>query len=193
MEPKGCIFSLFSDPPSVKLSVLPPSSSNIPLTLYCDLENFYPEEVSVSWLQNGTVLPNPPATEQNPDGTYRTRHYYTLSPGEREQGGKVECAITQPGAVNSVSGSADLETLDPKSKTLIINNDGSILYSTYSTGIICIFSPRFLSDEPPVLTKSAKASVALMCISLVLVFLLCFGFSWRRRDGELKKNNQGFS
>lgn len=41
-----------------------------------------------------------------------------------------------------------------------------------------------LSDEPPVLTKSAKASVALMCISLVLVFLLCFGFSWRRRDGE---------
>lgn len=34
------------------------------------------------------------------------------------------------------------------------------------------------------LTKSAKASVAMMCISLVLVFLLCFGFSWRRRDGE---------
>lgn len=34
------------------------------------------------------------------------------------------------------------------------------------------------------LTKSAKASVAMMCISIVLVLLLCFGFSWRRRDGE---------
>lgn len=41
-----------------------------------------------------------------------------------------------------------------------------------------------LSDETPVLTKSAKASVAMMSISIVLVFLLCFGFSWRRRDGR---------
>lgn len=48
----------------------------------------------------------------------------------------------------------------------------------------CGLALCLLSDEPPVLTKSAKASVALMCISLVLVFLLCFGFSWRRRDGE---------
>lgn len=42
----------------------------------------------------------------------------------------------------------------------------------------------FLLDVAPVLNKSAKASVAMMCISIVLVFLLCFGFSWRRRDGE---------
>lgn len=40
------------------------------------------------------------------------------------------------------------------------------------------------------LTKSAKASVAMMCISIVLVFLLCFGFSWRRRDGELEPDVQ---
>lgn len=49
---------------------------------------------------------------------------------------------------------------------------------------VCGLSLSLFSDEPPVLTKSAKASVAMMCISLVLVFLLCFGFSWRRRDGE---------
>nr|XP_033467994.1 uncharacterized protein si:ch211-180a12.2 [Epinephelus lanceolatus] len=144
--------------PSVRLSVVPSHSNNIPLTLYCDMENFYPEEVSVSWLQNGTVLPEPLATEQNPDGTYRSRRYYTLSPEQREQGGKVECAVNQPGVMHPVSGSAYLEKLDPR-------------------------------DEAPVLTKSAKASVAMMCISIVLVFLLCFGFSWRRRDEKQKSLN----
>lgn len=144
--------------PSVSLSVVPSSAKHIPLTIYCDVESFYPEEVSVSWLQNGTVLPEPPRAEQNPDGTYRTRRYYTLSPEQREQSGEVECAVDQPGVLNPVSGSADLEKLDPQ-------------------------------DEPPVLTKSAKASVAMMCISLVLVFLLCFGFSWRRRDEKQKSLN----
>ncbi|XP_042363890.1 uncharacterized protein si:ch211-180a12.2 isoform X2 [Plectropomus leopardus] len=144
--------------PSVRLSVVPSQSNNVPVTLYCDMENFYPEEVSVSWLQNGTVLPEPPATELNPDGTYRTRRYYTLSPEQREQGGKVECAVHQPGVVHPVSSSEYLENLNPR-------------------------------DEAPVLTKSAKASVAMMCISLVLVFLLCFGFSWRRRDEKQKSLN----
>ncbi|KAA8581619.1 hypothetical protein FQN60_003200 [Etheostoma spectabile] len=144
--------------PSVTLSAVLSHSNNIPLTLYCDVESFYPEEISVSWLQNSTVLPEPPATELNPDGTYRTRHYYTLSPEQREQGGKVECAVNQPGVVHPVSGSAYLEKLDPQA-------------------------------EAPVLTKSAKASVALMCISLVLVVLLCFGVSWRRRDEKKKSLN----
>ncbi|KAK9530452.1 hypothetical protein VZT92_011951 [Zoarces viviparus] len=144
--------------PSVGLSAVPSRPGNTPLTLYCDVESFYPEEISVSWLQNSTALPEPPATEQNPDGTYRTRHYYTLSPEQRERGGKVECAVNQPGVVHPVSGSEHLEKLDPQ-------------------------------DETPVLTKSAKASVAMMCISIVLVFLLCFGFSWRRRDEKQKSLN----
>ncbi|KAG8009162.1 Class II histocompatibility antigen, partial [Nibea albiflora] len=143
---------------SVRLSALPSGSNNIPLTIYCDVESFYPEEVAVSWLQNDTVLPEPPTTEQNPDGTYRTRRYYTLSPEQREQSGKVECVVKQPGVVHPVTGLGYLEKLDPQ-------------------------------DESPVLTKSAKASVAMMCISLVLVFLLCFGFSWRRRDEKQKSLN----
>ncbi|TMS21972.1 hypothetical protein E3U43_012237 [Larimichthys crocea] len=143
---------------AVRLSALPSDSNNIPLTLYCDVESFYPEEVTVSWLQNDTVLPEPPTTEQNPDGTYRTRRYYTLSPEQREQSGKVECVVKQPGVVHPVTGLGYLEKLDPQ-------------------------------DEPPVLNKSAKASVAMMCISLVLVFLLCFGFSWRRRDEKQKSLN----
>ncbi|CAK6970949.1 uncharacterized protein si:ch211-180a12.2 isoform X1 [Scomber scombrus] len=141
--------------PSVKLSVMPSSSNNIPLTLHCDVESFYPEEMSVSWFQNGTVLPEPPDTENNPDGTYRTRRYYTLSPEQRGQGGKVECAVNQPGVQQPALGSVYLNELDRE-------------------------------DEALVLTKSAKASVAMMCISIVLVFLLCFGFSWRRRDEKQK-------
>lgn len=107
---------LFSDPPSVSLSVLQPHSSNTPLTLYCDVDSFYPEEMSVSWLQNGTVLPESPTTEENLDGTYRTRRYYTLSANQRGQGGKVECAVYQPGAAQPVQSSAYLEKLDPKGK-----------------------------------------------------------------------------
>ncbi|XP_061823748.1 uncharacterized protein [Nerophis lumbriciformis] len=141
--------------PTVRLSAIPSPSSNSPVTLYCDVESFYPEEMSVYWLQNGTVLQDPPGNEQNPDGTFRSRRYFTLSPEQRWKSGEVECAVNQPGVMQPIQASGYLEELDPQ-------------------------------DEPPVLTKSAKASVALMCISLVLVFLLCFGFSWRRRDEKQK-------
>ncbi|CAJ1080381.1 uncharacterized protein si:ch211-180a12.2 isoform X1 [Xyrichtys novacula] len=144
--------------PSVRLHVVPSKSDNSPLTLYCDVESFYPEDVSVSWFQNGTVLPELPNTDQNPDGTFRTRRFYTLSADQRDLGGEVACAVNQPGVAQPVSGSAFLEKLDPR-------------------------------DEAPVLTKAAKASVAMMCISIVLVFLLCFGFSWRRRDEKQKSLN----
>lgn len=46
-----------------------------------------------------------------------------------------------------------------------------------------------LRVQNPGLNKSAKASVAMMIISLTLVFLLCFGFSWKRRDEKLKSLN----
>ncbi|KAK7919660.1 hypothetical protein WMY93_010944 [Mugilogobius chulae] len=144
--------------PTVKLSAVPSTSSKYPLTIYCDIESFYPEEVSVTWLQNGTTLPEYPKIDQNPDGTFTTRRFYTLSPTQRQLGGEVECAVDQPGVLQATKASENLEKLDPQ-------------------------------DNTPVLTKSAKASVALMVISLVLVFLLCFGFSWRRRDEKKKSLN----
>ncbi|XP_068161819.1 uncharacterized protein si:ch211-180a12.2 isoform X2 [Antennarius striatus] len=143
--------------PSIRLSVLQSHFDDVPLILYCDVENFYPEEMILSWYQNGSVLPDVPDSKRNPDGTYSTRRYYTLSTEQRELGGKVECAVNQPGVVHPVRSSTYLEKWQPQ--------------------------------EPPVLTKSAKASVAMMCISLVLVFLLCFGFSWRRRDEKQKSLN----
>ncbi|XP_056626494.1 uncharacterized protein si:ch211-180a12.2 isoform X2 [Triplophysa dalaica] len=56
----------------------------------------------------------------------------------------------------------------------------------YGTLDLSTIDPR---EQNPGLNKSAKASVALMIISLTLVFLLCFGFSWNRRDEKLKSLN----
>nr|XP_029485625.1 uncharacterized protein LOC115106735 isoform X3 [Oncorhynchus nerka] len=138
--------------PTVTLSAMPLPSRDSPLTLSCDIEGFYPEDVSVSWLQNGTELPAPLLSESGLDGTFKTRRYYTLSPEQRELAGEVECVVHLPSVTEPVVTSAALADIDP------------------------------ILETQTALTKSAKASVALMCISLVLVFLLCFGFSWRRRD-----------
>ncbi|XP_062330178.1 uncharacterized protein si:ch211-180a12.2 [Osmerus eperlanus] len=156
-QPLSVAFQLsFVYLPVVRLSTIPSSSRDTPLTLSCDVEGFYPEEVSVSWVQNGSALPDPRLSEQGPDGTFSTRRFYTLSPAQREQAGEVGCVVRQAGLSQISFASGHLEELDP------------------------------VAVEDPVLTKSAKASVALMCISLVLVLLLCFGFSWRRRDEKLK-------
>lgn len=56
----------------------------------------------------------------------------------------------------------------------------------YGTIDLSTIDPRV---QNPGLNKSAKASVAMMIISLTLVFLLCFGFSWKRRDEKLKSLN----
>lgn len=160
---------------------MPSCSNSIPLTLYCDVESFFPEEVSVSWLQNDTVLPEPSTTEQNPDGTFRTRRYYTLSPEQREQGGKVECAVNQPGVVHRVSGSEYLEKLDPQGKNLNIwlnnvwelqkqsNNRSGCLRSTYRCAtfrntctIVCNLYILFLT----------------LCLHYLSQFLTLFHLRW---------------
>ncbi|KAL7857330.1 hypothetical protein SRHO_G00162290 [Serrasalmus rhombeus] len=144
--------------PEVTLSIMPPSSRSSPLTLACELSGFYPENVSVVWVQNGTVLSKPPQSLLNNDGTYRSRWFHTLSAEERERGGAVQCVAQQPHVSRPASSSIDLSATDPLAQELV-------------------------------LSKSAKASVAMMIISLILVLLLCFGFSWKRRDEKQKSLN----
>ncbi|KAG9267402.1 hypothetical protein AMEX_G18237 [Astyanax mexicanus] len=141
--------------PTVSLSIVPPASRSSPLTLACDLRGFYPENISVVWVQNSTVLPEPPLTHLNSDGSYRTRWFHTLSAEERERGGAVQCVAHQPHVSQPASSSIDLSTIDPLVRELV-------------------------------LSKSAKASVAMMIISLILILLLCLGFSWKRRDEKQK-------
>ncbi|XP_043086888.1 uncharacterized protein si:ch211-180a12.2 isoform X2 [Puntigrus tetrazona] len=144
--------------PKVSLSALPSSSHSSPLTLSCDLSGFYPDNVSILWIQNGEVLPSYPLSVQNDEGMYERLQYHTLSVEERSRGGQVQCVAQQPNVQEPVSAAIDLSTADPR-----VQNPG--------------------------LNKSAKASVAMMIISLTLVFLLCFGFSWKRRDEKLKSLN----
>ncbi|XP_076856847.1 uncharacterized protein LOC143510883 isoform X2 [Brachyhypopomus gauderio] len=144
--------------PKVSLSVVPSVSHSSPLTLACDVNGFYPSNVSVVWMQQGTTMAKAPQARLNSDGTYTTRHFHTLSLEERERAGWVHCIAQQPRVSQPVSGSIDL-----------------------------LAASSFVRDI--VLTKSAKASVAMMIISLILVFLLCFGFSWKRRDEKQKSLN----
>ncbi|XP_073684834.1 uncharacterized protein [Garra rufa] len=144
--------------PKVSVSAVPSASHSSPLTLSCDISGFYPDEVSILWMQNGKVLPNLPLSIQNEEGMYRSHQYHTLSVEERDRGGEVQCVAQQPNVQEPAYGTIDLSTVDPRMQN-------------------------------PGLNKSAKASVAMMIISLTLVFLLCFGFSWKRRDEKLKSLN----
>ncbi|XP_051770102.1 uncharacterized protein LOC127523438 isoform X3 [Ctenopharyngodon idella] len=144
--------------PMVTLSAVPSSSHSSPLTLSCDISGFYPNNVSILWIQNGKVLPELPLSIQNEDGMYRRHQYHTLSVEERSRGGEVKCVAQQYNVQEPAYGTINLSIADPR-------------------------------GQNPGLNKSAKASVAMMIISITLVFLLCFGFSWKRRDEKLKSLN----
>ncbi|XP_039513604.1 uncharacterized protein si:ch211-180a12.2 isoform X7 [Pimephales promelas] len=144
--------------PIVTLSTVPSSSHSSPLTLSCDISGFYPNNLSVQWIQNGKVLPELPVSIQNEDGMYMRHQYHTLSVEERSRGGEVKCVAQQHNVQEPAYATIDLSTDDPR-----VQNPG--------------------------LNKSAKASVAMMIISITLVLLLCLGFSWKRRDEKLKSLN----
>ncbi|KAI4807336.1 hypothetical protein KUCAC02_027150 [Chaenocephalus aceratus] len=84
--------------PAVKLSVMSSHSSNIPLTLYCDLESFYPEEVSVSWPSERHSAPSAPRHRAEPRWDLQSQTLLQFEPrAEGARGRKVECAVNQPG------------------------------------------------------------------------------------------------
>ncbi|XP_062858873.1 uncharacterized protein si:ch211-180a12.2 isoform X2 [Trichomycterus rosablanca] len=141
--------------PKVTVSVVPSSSRSSPLTLACEINGFYPQDLSVTWIQSDGVLPEYPQIRRNADGTYRTRRFRTLSTEERNRAGQVQCIAEQPEVFQPALSSINLSAADPLAQNLV-------------------------------LTKSAKASVAMMIISLLLVFLLCIGFSWKRKDEKQK-------
>uniref|UniRef100_A0A3B3RBZ7 Si:ch211-180a12.2 n=1 Tax=Paramormyrops kingsleyae TaxID=1676925 RepID=A0A3B3RBZ7_9TELE len=141
--------------PTVTLSALPLTSQFSPVTLSCDIEGFYPEEISVSWFQNGSLVPDMPLAWPGPGGSFRTRRFYTLRAEDMRRGTEVQCAVRHPAVAESVSATMTLSATGPNAKE-------------------------------PVMTKSAKASVAVIIISLAMIFLLCFGFSWKKRDEKEK-------
>ncbi|XP_048871781.1 uncharacterized protein si:ch211-180a12.2 [Brienomyrus brachyistius] len=141
--------------PTVTLSALPLTSQFSPVTLSCDIEGFYPEAISVSWFQNGSLVPDMPLAWPGPGGTFCTRHFYTLRAEDMRRGTEVQCAVRHPAVAKSVSATMTLSATGPNA-------------------------------TEPVMTKSAKASVAVVIISLAMIFLLCFGFSWKKRDEKEK-------
>lgn len=127
----------------VTLSAVPSSSHSSPLTLSCDISGFYPNNVSILWIQNGKVLPELPLSIQNEDGMYRRHQYHTLSVEERSRGGEVKCVAQQYSVQEPAYGTINLSTVDPRGMwqrtSLLIY---SIMYS--NTVISCAKINRFI-------------------------------------------------
>ncbi|XP_072568792.1 uncharacterized protein [Paramormyrops kingsleyae] len=177
--------------PTVTLSALPLTSQFSPVTLSCDIEGFYPEEISVSWFQNGSLVPDMPLAWPGPGGSFRTRRFYTLRAEDMRRGTEVQCAVRHPAVAESVSATMTLSATGPNGIGIsgfpIFQYRIPLLYFTYRL-FLCrrdtiISLP---TAKEPVMTKSAKASVAVIIISLAMIFLLCFGFSWKKRDEKEK-------
>ncbi|MBN3307082.1 NR3L1 protein, partial [Amia calva] len=87
---------IFTRRPVVSVSSASVSSGE-PQTLYCHVSDFFPEEITIRWLHNGTLMANGDPTAPRPHGTFSTTRYLTLSPAQREVVGEVQCQVTQPG------------------------------------------------------------------------------------------------
>lgn len=98
----------------VTLSTVPSSSHSSPLTLSCDISGFYPNNLSILWIQNGKVLPELPLSIQNEEGMYMRHQYHTLSVEERSRGGEVKCVAQQHNVQEPAYGTIDLSTDDPR-------------------------------------------------------------------------------
>uniref|UniRef100_A0A8C1L4K1 Si:ch211-180a12.2 n=1 Tax=Cyprinus carpio TaxID=7962 RepID=A0A8C1L4K1_CYPCA len=113
--------------PNVTLSVVPSTSHSSPLTLSCDVSGFYPDNVSILWIQNGKVLPNLPLSIQNEEGMYRRHQYHTLSVEERSRGGEVQCVAQQPNVEEPAYGTIALSIVDPHEKLKSLNVSAIVL------------------------------------------------------------------
>lgn len=105
-------FSYLPVLPKVSVSVVSSSSRTSPLTLACEINGFYPQNVSVVWIRNGTVLSETPKIQKNNDGTYRMRRFHTLSMEERERAGQVQCVAQQPHVSQPAFSSIDPSAAD---------------------------------------------------------------------------------
>ncbi|KAK2907376.1 hypothetical protein Q8A67_006361 [Cirrhinus molitorella] len=60
--------------PAVKLSLVKKGDSRRPSLLMCSAYDFYPEQIKVSWLRNGTLVTDVTSTEKMPNGDW----YYQI-------------------------------------------------------------------------------------------------------------------
>ncbi|TRY74186.1 hypothetical protein DNTS_004355 [Danionella cerebrum] len=113
--------------PKVSISAISSSSHSSPLTLSCDVSGFFPNNISVQWVQNGKILPELPVSTQDPDGTYRSHQFLTLSVEERIRGGEVQCVALQPNLEEPVYGAINLSMVDTREKLKSLNISAIVL------------------------------------------------------------------
>ncbi|XP_017338487.1 uncharacterized protein si:ch211-180a12.2 isoform X1 [Ictalurus punctatus] len=124
--------------PKVTVSVVPSSSRSSPLTLACEINGFYPQNVSVMWLRNGTVLSETPQIQQNNDGTYRMTRFHTLSLDERETAGQVQCVAQQRHVSQPVLSSIDPSAADSLVQKLVLTKSAKASVSMMIISLVLV-------------------------------------------------------
>ncbi|KAL4617818.1 hypothetical protein GN956_G20438 [Arapaima gigas] len=143
-EPVSVEFSLnLTHVPNVTLSALPQSTSSCPLTLVCDIDGFYPEGISVTWLQNGSVLPNVPLVQSGPGGSFWTRHVRTLSREEKMRGGEVQCVVRQPTIRELISATLNLSATESQGQEPALSNSAKASVALMIISLVLILLLSF--------------------------------------------------
>ncbi|KAL1250960.1 hypothetical protein QQF64_018756 [Cirrhinus molitorella] len=82
--------------PVVKLSLVKKGDSRRPSLLMCSAYDFYPEQIKVSWLRNGTLVTDVTSTEKMPNGDW----YYQIHTEQEyipKAGEKISCMVEHAG------------------------------------------------------------------------------------------------
>ncbi|NXB19068.1 SHPS1 phosphatase, partial [Rhagologus leucostigma] len=83
-------------PPSVEVRAEPsPVEVNKTVTFTCHVKEFYPANVSVSWLENGKEIKveNVPQPSKLPQGLFELRHQVEVQATEEKNGSTITCVV----------------------------------------------------------------------------------------------------
>ncbi|XP_057272531.1 signal-regulatory protein beta-1-like [Pezoporus wallicus] len=123
-------------PPSVQVVAEPPSPVEVNKTvnLTCLVKGFYPGDVAVAWLENGTEMSaeSPPPPAETPRGLFELRSLVEVQATEEKNGSVFTCRVVHD-AQGPVSGTSTLRIAAPAKGGLSdrsqTDNDMSLLSS----------------------------------------------------------------
>ncbi|XP_061297836.1 tyrosine-protein phosphatase non-receptor type substrate 1-like [Pezoporus flaviventris] len=130
-------------PPSVQVVAEPPSPVEVNKTvnLTCLVKGFYPGDVAVAWLENGTEMSaeSPPPPAETPRGLFELRSLVEVQATEEKNGSVFTCRVVHD-AQGPVSGTSTLRIAAPAKGGLSdrsqTDNDNLVLIYIV-VGVVC--------------------------------------------------------